>query len=56
MAPILALSNGKDSFVVYTDASKEGLWCVLIQGGKVIAFASRKLKPYDKTTQHMIWS
>ena len=43
-APVLALPNGKDRFVVYTDASKEGLGCVLMQNDKVIAYASRKLK------------
>ena len=30
MAPILALPNGIDSFTVYTDASREGLACVLM--------------------------
>ena len=48
MAPILALSNGKDSFAVYTNASREGLGCALMQGEKVIAYASRKLKPYEQ--------
>ena len=46
-APVLALPNGKDSFVVYTDASKEGLECVLMQNEKVIAYASRKLKLHE---------
>ena len=30
-APILTLPNGKDDFVVYTDASRMGLGCVLMQ-------------------------
>ena len=47
-APILTLSNGKDSFVVYTDASRMGLGCVLMQNGQVIAYASRKLKPHEQ--------
>ncbi|GKD23639.1 reverse transcriptase domain-containing protein, partial [Tanacetum coccineum] len=29
------------------DASKKGLGCVLMQHGKVIAYASRQLKPYE---------
>jgi len=33
--------------VVYSDASKRGLGCVLIQQGKVIACASRQLKPHE---------
>ena len=33
IAPVLTLSNGKDGFVVYTDASNEGLGCVLMQNG-----------------------
>nr|GFD36350.1 reverse transcriptase [Tanacetum cinerariifolium] len=30
-----------------SDASKKGLGCVLMQHGKVIAYASRQLKPYE---------
>ena len=43
-APVLALPSGRDGFVVYTDASKDCLECVLILYDKVIAYASRKLK------------
>nr|GEW29956.1 retrotransposon protein, putative, Ty3-gypsy subclass [Tanacetum cinerariifolium] len=32
---------------IYSDASKKGLGCVLMQHGKVIAYASRQLKPYE---------
>jgi hypothetical protein len=34
--------------VVYSDASKKGLGCVLMQNGNVIAYASRQLKPYEQ--------
>ncbi|GKC53697.1 retrotransposon protein, putative, ty3-gypsy subclass, partial [Tanacetum coccineum] len=34
-------------YQVYSDASKNGLSCVLIQHGKVIAYASRQPKPYE---------
>ncbi|GJR51029.1 putative reverse transcriptase domain-containing protein [Tanacetum coccineum] len=47
-APILALPNGIEDFVVYCDASNQGLGCVLMQRGKVIAYASRQLKIHDK--------
>ncbi|KAI3704110.1 hypothetical protein L1987_74323 [Smallanthus sonchifolius] len=47
-APILALSVGTDDFVVYCDASIQGLGCVLMQREKVIAYASRQLKIHDK--------
>ncbi|XP_073275427.1 uncharacterized protein [Primulina huaijiensis] len=47
-APVLALPQGVEDFVVYTDASKKGLGAVLMQRGKVIAYASRQLKEYDK--------
>ena len=47
-APVLTLPNEKESFTVYTDASKEGLGCVLMQEGKVVAYASRKLKPHEQ--------
>ncbi|XP_071913986.1 uncharacterized protein [Coffea arabica] len=48
MAPVLALSSENDSYTVYTDASKEGLGCVLMQNRNVIAHASRKLKPHEQ--------
>ncbi|GJV29434.1 retrovirus-related pol polyprotein from transposon TNT 1-94 [Tanacetum coccineum] len=47
-APILALPDGPDDFVVYYDASGLGLGCVLMQKDKVIAYASRQLKIHEK--------
>ncbi|GJY78240.1 putative reverse transcriptase domain-containing protein [Tanacetum coccineum] len=47
-APILALPNGPEDFVVYCDASGLGLGCVLMQKGKVIAYVSRQLKIHEK--------
>ncbi|GKE29361.1 putative reverse transcriptase domain-containing protein, partial [Tanacetum coccineum] len=47
-AHVLALPNGSEDFVVYCDASGLGLGCVLMQRGKVIAYASRKLKIHEK--------
>ncbi|GJV03741.1 putative reverse transcriptase domain-containing protein [Tanacetum coccineum] len=47
-APILALPDGSEDFVVYCDASGLGLGCVLMQRGKVIAYASRQLKIHEK--------
>ncbi|GJZ16178.1 putative reverse transcriptase domain-containing protein [Tanacetum coccineum] len=47
-APVLALPNGPEDFVVYCDASCQGLGYVLMQRGKVIAFASRQLKIHEK--------
>ncbi|GJS99504.1 reverse transcriptase [Tanacetum coccineum] len=46
-APILTLPSGFGGFQIYSDASKKGLGCVLMQHGKVIAYASRQLKPYE---------
>ena len=47
-APILALPDGNDDFVVYCDASNLALGCVLMQRDKVIAYASRQLKIHEK--------
>ncbi|GJS43451.1 putative reverse transcriptase domain-containing protein [Tanacetum coccineum] len=38
----------KSGYQIYSDASKKGLGCVLMQHGEVIAYASRQLKPYEK--------
>ncbi|GJS65924.1 putative reverse transcriptase domain-containing protein [Tanacetum coccineum] len=47
-APVLALPDGSEDFMVYCDASGLGLGCVLMQRGKVIAYASRQLKIHEK--------
>ena len=39
--PVLALPDIQQDFVVYCDASRQGLGCVLMQNGRVIAYASR---------------
>ncbi|XP_048141432.1 uncharacterized protein LOC125316639 [Rhodamnia argentea] len=46
-APILTIPSGSRGFVIYSDASHKGLGCVLMQHGKVIAYASRRLRPYE---------
>ncbi|GJW74705.1 putative reverse transcriptase domain-containing protein, partial [Tanacetum coccineum] len=47
-APILVLPEGNDDFVFYCDASHQGLGAVLMQREKVIAYASRQLKPNEE--------
>nr|GFA00036.1 transposon Ty3-G Gag-Pol polyprotein [Tanacetum cinerariifolium] len=47
-APILALPEGSEDFIVYCDASNKGLGAVLMQREKVIYYASRQLKIHEK--------
>nr|GEX22124.1 reverse transcriptase domain-containing protein [Tanacetum cinerariifolium] len=47
-APILALPEGSEDFIVYCDASNKGLEVVLKQREKVISYASRQLKIHEK--------
>nr|GEX69292.1 putative reverse transcriptase domain-containing protein [Tanacetum cinerariifolium] len=47
-APILALPEGSEYFIVYCDASNKGLGAVLMQREKVISYASRQLKTHEK--------
>ena len=47
-APVLTLPEGVEDMVVYCDASLLGLGAVLMQRGKVIAYASRQLKPHER--------
>ncbi|KAL0551944.1 hypothetical protein IC582_011037 [Cucumis melo] len=47
-APVLAVLDGSGSFVIYSDASKKGLGCVLMEQGKVVAYASRQLKSHEQ--------
>jgi ribonuclease HI len=42
------LPDIKKDFVVYCDASKQGLGCVLMQEGKVVAYASRQLEKHEE--------
>nr|GEY24625.1 reverse transcriptase [Tanacetum cinerariifolium] len=44
---VLTLPSGSGGFQIYSDASKKVLGCVLMKHGKVIAYASRQLKPYE---------
>nr|GFC63972.1 putative reverse transcriptase domain-containing protein [Tanacetum cinerariifolium] len=57
-APILALPEGSENFVVYCDASHKGLGAVLMQKEKVIAYVSRQLKCVvftdHKSLQHIL--
>jgi hypothetical protein len=45
-APMLALPIGFGNFIVYSDASKKGLGCVIMQNGNVFAYTSCQLKAY----------
>ncbi|GJS73255.1 putative reverse transcriptase domain-containing protein [Tanacetum coccineum] len=47
-APILALPQGAENFIIYCNASHKGLGTVLMQNEKVIAYASRQLKIHEK--------
>ena len=48
IAPVLVLPEEGVEFVVHTDASRAGLGCVLMQANKVIAYASRQLRPHEQ--------
>ncbi|WVZ51318.1 LOW QUALITY PROTEIN: hypothetical protein U9M48_002472 [Paspalum notatum var. saurae] len=47
-APVLTFPDMHKPFSVYCDASRLGLGCVLMQEGKVIAYASRQLRDHEK--------
>ena len=46
-APVLAQPDNTKSFDVYCDASGTDLGCVLMQENRVIAYASRALRPHE---------
>ncbi|GKA77537.1 putative reverse transcriptase domain-containing protein [Tanacetum coccineum] len=45
--PVLTIPSGTRGYQIYSDASEKGHGCILMQHGKVIAYASRQLKPYE---------
>ncbi|XP_057479179.1 uncharacterized protein LOC130766528 [Actinidia eriantha] len=47
-APILVIPERGLGYTVYCDASRDGLGCVLMQLGKVIAYGSRQLKTHEQ--------
>ena len=47
-APILTQPTYGKEYVIFSDALLNRLRCVLMQEGKVVAYASRQLKPHEK--------
>ena len=47
-APVLTQPTYGKEYVIFSDASLNGLGCVLMKEGKVVAYASRQLKPHEK--------
>ncbi|XP_052197351.1 uncharacterized protein LOC127804519 [Diospyros lotus] len=46
-APVLAIPRSGETFSIFSDASHSGLGCVLMQDGRVNAYASRQLKKHE---------
>jgi hypothetical protein len=46
-APVLVLPDLSKNFSIYCDVSRLGLGCVLMQEGKVVAYASRQLRKHE---------
>ena len=47
-APVLTQPTCGREYVIFSDASLNGLGCVLMQEGKVVSYASRQLKPHER--------
>ena len=47
-APVITMSDGSRSYVIYNDAFKKGMGCILMQQGKVVAYASHQLKCHEQ--------
>ena len=46
--PVLIIPERGLNYTVYCDASRDGLGCILMQEGKVVAYGSRQLKTHEK--------
>ena len=44
---MLTIPNGEEKFTIYSDALGTGIGCMLMREGKVVAYASHHLKPYE---------
>jgi hypothetical protein len=47
MVPVLVMPDMEKPFSIYCDASGQGLGCVLMQDGRVVAYASRQLRKHE---------
>lgn len=47
-APVLTMPNMEKPFSIYCDASGQGLECVLMQEGHIVAYASRQLRKHEE--------
>jgi hypothetical protein len=47
-APVLTMPDMEKLFSIYCDASGQGLGCVLMQDGHVVAYASRQLRKHEE--------
>ena len=47
-APVLTIPSNLGGLIIYSDASRKRLGCVLMQHGKVIAYASCQLKSHEQ--------
>ena len=47
-APILIVPDRGQGYIVYYDASRAGLGCVLMQSGRLVAYGSRQLKNHEQ--------
>ena len=47
-APVLIQPTSGRDYTMYSEASRIGLGCVLMPDGKVVACASRQLKPHEQ--------
>jgi hypothetical protein len=48
MAPVLTIPDMERPFSIYCNASGQGLGCVLMQDGHVVAYASRQLRKHEE--------
>ena len=48
------LTSGRE-YALYSNASKIGLGCVLMQDGKVVTYASRQMKPHEQNYPTHNW-